>query len=150
VLSIFTGGGFLSSLVFGKISGVTKRFSASVALVLLAIGMLIMATATSLTMLVVGSTIAGLGSGIWFPSVMMLMGQIAPPAVIGGAVGLAMASMKLASFFCTYYMAALAGISGTKAVQFPILVASIGFALLAIFFIVTNWKPKAVPAAQQG
>jgi MFS family permease len=101
-------------------------------------------------MLFVAAAIAGLGSGLQFPAIMMLMGRIAPPAVIGGAVGLAMAAMKLASFLSPYYMMALAGISGNNAVQFPILVASICFAVLAMFFIVANWKPKAVPAAQQG
>jgi len=149
ILSIFTGGGFLSSLVFGKVAPVTGRFSLSLALALLGIGMAIIFFGNSLTMLFVGAAVAGLGSGLEFPAVMMLMGRIAPPAVIGGAVGLGMAAMKAAGFLSPYYMSAIRGISGNDAVGFPIFVGAIGFVALAVFFAVANWKAPVAAVAQE-
>ncbi|MBN1317391.1 MAG: MFS transporter [Anaerolineales bacterium] len=149
VLSIFTGGGFLSSLVFGKLSKAVGRFSLPIALALFAVGMVMIAFGNSLTMIIIGATIAGFGSGISFPAVLMLMGKLAPPAVISGAMGLLMSFNKLAGFLSPYYMKALASISGNITVQFPLVVATVGFAILTVVFFVANLKPPAAAAPQK-
>jgi MFS family permease len=148
VLSLFTGGGFLSSLVYGKVSSKVGRFSLALSLALFAIGIGLIATSASLAVVIVGAVIAGFGSGIQFPAIMMLMGKVAPPAVISGAVGLALAGNKLAGFLSPYWMSLLAKVSGNSAVQFPLIVGSVGFAVLAVVLALVNAKPAAAPRAQ--
>lgn len=148
VLSLFTGGGFLSSLVYGKVSSKVGRFSLALSLALFAIGIGLIATSASLAVVIVGAVIAGFGSGIQFPAIMMLMGKVAPPAVISGAVGLALAGNKLAGFLSPYWMSLLAKVSGNSAVQFPLIVGAVGFAVLAVVLAVVNARPAAAPRAQ--
>lgn len=142
VLSTFTIGGFVGSLAFGKVSAVMKRLTIALALFLFGVGMVTIAYGTTLPMLYVGAAIVGLGSGTCFPSVMMLMGKIAPPAVIGGAVGVIMAGTKLAGFVSPYYMQAIAAISGNASVTLPLVVGAVGFVALGIVFLIGGLKPE--------
>jgi len=140
VLSMFTVGGMVAGAIFGKLYQITSKFAMSVGMFMVVLGMAFVNYANSIMLLIAGTTFVGIGFGIIMPSVMMILGMIAPPAGFAAASGIVMAFMNLGGFVSPYYMALLARISGQSSVRFPIFFAMIIYGISALIYTLTRLK----------
>ncbi|MDI3482059.1 MAG: hypothetical protein PWQ97_1714 [Tepidanaerobacteraceae bacterium] len=147
VLSMFTVGGMVAGAIFGKLYQYTNRFAMSVGMLMEAIGMGFVYYANNLMLLTMGATLVGLGFSIIFPSVMMLVGMVVPPAGFAAASGILVAFMNLGGFVSTYYIALVAGISGQDAVRFPIFLSMVIYGIATLVYSLAKLKAPDAPQA---
>lgn len=143
VLSMFTVGGMVAGAIFGKLYQKATRFTISIGLAILSVGMGCVNYANSLMMLTVGAALVGMGFGIVMPAVMMIIGMIVPPEGFAAASGILMAIMNVGGFISTYYIGFLLSINDS--IRFPIFVAMVVYAISAVVYTLSKMKtPPAV------
>ncbi|TYP47002.1 MFS transporter [Thermosediminibacter litoriperuensis] len=138
VLSMFTVGGMVAGAIFGKLHQKVQRFTISIGLFILSIGMAFVNYANSLMALTLGATLVGMGFGIVMPAVMMIIGMIISPAGFAAASGILMAFMNLGGFVSTYYIALLSAINSS--IRFPIFVAMVVYMISTLIYTLTKIK----------
>ncbi|MGB9814228.1 MAG: MFS transporter [Thermovenabulum sp.] len=143
VLSMFTVGGMVAGAIFGKLYQKATRFTISIGLAILSVGMGCVNYANSLMMLTVGAALVGMGFGIVMPAVMMIIGMIVPPEGFAAASGILMAIMNVGGFISTYYIALLLNINDS--IRFPIFIAMVIYAISALVYTLSKIKtPPAI------
>lgn len=147
VLAFLTIGGMLAGSVFGKVFKISGRFVMALGFGGAAIGLAMVVFAPNVFILTVGVFIEGLAMSTLMPASMMIIGMTAKPTQMAFAVSLFFAGMNLFGFLSTYWIGAIAGITG-DAVTSPIMVGMGVQAVFCIIYLVVN-PLKPSPASQQ-
>lgn len=137
VLAFLTIGGMLAGSVFGKVFKISSRFVLGLGFGIAAIGMAIVVFATNVIILTIGVFIIGFAMSTLIPACMMIIGMTAKPMQMAFAVSLFFAGMNLFGFLSTYWIGAIAGITG-DAVTAPIMVGMGVQAMLCVIYLVIN------------
>lgn len=150
-LTMFTVGGMISGAVFGQLFRFAGRFTFVAGVLLNAVGYIFMVYGNSLTLLIIGATIVGVGFGIILPAVMMEIGLLVPPQVTPFAISLAIAFMSVGGFLSGFFFALLKGTFGITSMRFPFVFGIACFVLYSVVNILQNINaPKAAkPTVQQ-
>lgn len=147
VLALSTIGGILAGIVFGKIYKAIGRFVMPVGYLLATIGLIMVVLANDFAFLSAGVFLVGFAMSTLIPANMMLIAMTVKPTQMALGISLFMASMNLFGFFSTYWIGAIAMITG-DAVTTPIAAGAAIAAILAVIFIVINPFKETVTAAQ--
>lgn len=150
VLALLTIGGMVAGSVFGKLFKISGRFIMAVGYALAAIGFALVVFASNIALLSVGVFIEGFAMSTLIPASMMLISMTVKPSQMALGVSFFMAGMNLFGFLSTYWIGAIAGITG-DAVTAPIAVSvAVTTVFFVIFLIVNPLKGGApMPEAPQ-
>lgn len=140
-LSMYTVGGAISGVIFGKCYQVLKRFIIPLSFIGGAVGVALIVYGGNVMMITAGTTITGIFYMLSMPTVMMLLGMYAPPSVVALSISIMMAVMNAFAFISTYWIGLIGKLSGDVFIM-PIKVTMIGFVILALIFLVVNPFPK--------
>lgn len=144
VLAFLTIGGMLAGSVFGKVFKMSNRFVLALGFGIAAIGMAMVVFATNVFILTIGVFIEGFAMSTLIPACMMIIGMSAKPTQMAFAVSLFFAGMNLFGFLSTYWIGAIAGITG-DAVTAPIMVGMGVQAALCLIYLVINPLKSGAP-----
>lgn len=143
VLSFLTIGGMVAGSVFGKVFKISGRFILAFGFAIGVIGLGIVVIAQNIILLTVGAFLVGVAMSTLIPASMMIISMSAKPAQMAFSVSLFMAGMNLFGFLSTYWIGAIASITG-DAVTAPITVGTIVSGIFCILYLVINpLKTKA-------
>ena len=142
VLSLFTVGGMLGGAIFGKVFKVTKRYVIAVGCGLMSVGVIFVVIGKSLIVMIIGTTLMGLGFSIIMPSIFMIIGMIVTPLQSAFAISLVTAIGNFAGFLSTYWIYAVKTITGDS-IYIPITIEAIIFVMATVIFIFVNPIPKS-------
>ncbi|UYO64147.1 MFS transporter [Acetobacterium wieringae] len=150
VLALLTIGGMVAGSVFGKLFKISGRFIMAVGYALATIGFALVVFASNIALLSVGVFIEGFAMSTLIPASMMLISMTVKPSQMALGVSFFMAGMNLFGFLSTYWIGAIAGITG-DAVTAPIAVSvAVTTVFFVIFLIVNPLKGGApMPEAPQ-
>ncbi|SFB01914.1 Major Facilitator Superfamily protein [Acetitomaculum ruminis DSM 5522] len=139
VLSVYTVGGCISGLIFGKIYGVVKRFSVSLGLAICVVGICVAYFGANVATIGAGMFLDGFGFSIMFPALIAFVGMLTPPSTQAFGISIVTAFMNLSSFFSAYYLVVIEHFSGKDNVigsSYFWAMAILG--ILAVFYIFYN------------
>lgn len=141
VLSMYTVGGAVSGILFGKLYEKTKRFIIPFMFVGGALGVGIIILGNSLLMVTAGVFIVGLTYLMSMPFTAMLLGMYAPPTQSAMAMSVMMAVMNAFAFISTYWIGLTGSITGDIFMG-PLYATVIGFIAIGVIFLFVNPYPK--------
>jgi MFS family permease len=144
IMSFFTIGSFILAALTGRFVKTFKRLTASVYLVLGAVGIgFVVFSGGNLVVVAIGALILGFGIGA-FVMVSFELSMLTTPAGMAWAAGLVMVATNLGNFLSSYWFGLLGAIFGTNtmAIQASGLV---GFLLLAVLWAVVDYGPNKGP-----
>ncbi|AFA48363.1 MFS transporter [Acetobacterium woodii] len=143
VLSFLTIGGMVAGSVFGKVFKISGRFILAFGFAVGVIGLGIVVIAQNIVLLTVGAFLVGVAMSTLIPASMMIISMSTKPTQMAFSVSLFMAGMNLFGFLSTYWIGAIAAITG-DAVTTPIAVGAVVSGIFCILYLVVNpLKPKA-------
>jgi MFS family permease len=137
VLALLTIGGMIAGSVFGKVFKMSGRFIMAVGYALAALGLVMVVFSTNVFILTVGVFVEGFAMSTLIPASMMLISMTVKPTQMALGVSLFMAGMNLFGFLSTYWIGAIAGITG-DAVTAPIAVGAAVTAAFCVIFLIIN------------
>lgn len=144
-LSMYTVGGAISGIIFGKCYQILKRFVIPLAFLGSAVGVALIVYGNSVMMITAGTTVTGIFYMLLMPTSMMLIGMYAPASAEALSVSIMMAVMNVFAFISTYWIGLIGKLSGDVYIM-PVKVAMISFAILTLIFLIVNpfSKKKAI------
>jgi MFS family permease len=137
VLALLTIGGMLAGSVFGKVFKISNRFVLALGFGIAVIGMALVSFAGNLVILTAGVFLEGFAMSTLIPASMMIISMSAKPSQMALGVSLFMAGMNLFGFLSTYWIGAIAAITG-DAVTAPIMVGMVVQAVFCLLYLVVN------------
>ena len=141
VLSMYTVGGAVSGILFGKLYEKTKRFIIPFMFVGGALGVGIIILGNSLLIVTAGVFIVGLTYLMSMPFTAMLLGMYAPPSQSAMAMSVMMAVMNAFAFISTYWIGLTGSLTGDIFMG-PLFATVIGFIAIGVIFLFVNPYPK--------
>ena len=141
VLSMYTVGGAVSGILFGKLYEKTKRFIIPFMFVGGALGVGIIILGNSLLIVTAGVFIVGLTYLMSMPFTAMLLGMYAPPTQSAMAMSVMMAVMNAFAFISTYWIGLTGSLTGDIFMG-PLYATVIGFISIGVIFLFVNPYPK--------
>lgn len=147
VLAFLTIGGMLAGSIFGKIFKISDRFVLALGFGIAVVGMAMVVFASNIFILTIGVFIEGFAMSTLIPASMMIIGMTAKPSQMAFSVSLFFAGMNLFGFLSTYWIGAIAGITG-DAVTAPIMVGMGVQAVLCVLYLVVNPLKPSPGSAQ--
>ena len=144
---IFALGGFFMGLIYGKIAQVAKNVSLAVGLFMGVAGYFIVAFASSMLMVYIGSLIYGAAVTTVFASVMVGTSMSVSPLAVPLAVSIVTMGQNLGSFLCPYVITPISALFGTDINKYAFVSGALIFILMGvialIWGIVKNVKASA-------
>lgn len=145
VLSIFTLGGLIGGIMFGKIYKLISKYTAPTGMSIIVVGMAIIYFTANVATISLGAFVIGFGFTLVVSSMFMEIGVIVPPSGTNLASGIIMAFLNLVTFLCTFYLALLIKFTGNSSPKFPIFVDMIVlFGITIIYFIIKSRTKTSV------
>ena len=141
-ISIFTLGTLLAGFVFGKIKHMLPISYLPVAVLFTGLGMMICYFSNSLSMIFVGSIIAGAGMGIGLPGVFARVTEATPPDSGTSYVGLVVVGQGLGGIMGPFAFSVIMNIFNQDIGRFPLLISTVGLLLLAVIWFIAVKLPK--------
>jgi len=144
VLTMFSGTAFFSSMFYGKISQVLKKYTMSLALLLICGSFIILLKGTTLAAFLAGGAVFGLGFGLTQPDFIKKVATSAPKSAVTSAMGLLTACGGIGGFSSAYVLSFVTGIFGITGVRGPWIITSVCFfaAFVLYTIVVTVIKSK--------
>lgn len=137
--TMFSVGGVLSGLLFGKLYGSLKKFIVPFGLACLVLNYLILALTASLPLYFVAQVIGGLGYSTIYVGFITCLTINCAPDVFPTAVGIMMAFANIGGFISSFVINAILSVFGMAAsVTFPLLICGI---ILGAFCVILCVKP---------
>ena len=131
-LSIYSGGGLLTGLVYGKIDKYIHALKLPLSMFLFSCMILIVMLAKSLVAVYIGSFIGGIALSLYFPTIILFTNLSVEPVMIPVAISLLTCVQNLGQILCPYATDLFVSIfaSSAKPQQTKFLFALIGFLIL--------------------
>jgi MFS family permease len=143
VITMYTVGGIIGGAVFAKLSRLAKGLTATTAIIIVAVGLAFITYGNSLLLLIIGSTLAGIGFGVYLPHFYMLMGKACKPSVTAFGMSLIMVGANIGLFLSPYFYAIIAQVTGQTGLRFPFLFAMVCYIIIALIIaFILKEKPS--------
>lgn len=151
-LTMFTVGGMISGMIFGKVYRATARFTFILGLLIHAVGYIFLIYGNSLMLLTVGATIVGIGFGFVMPAVTMSAGMLVPPYASPFAISLIIGFMSIGGFCSGFIFAFIQKAFSITSMRFPFVFGFICLTAYSIIHMLLNLKAPKVqdPSAPAG
>ena len=120
--ALFTFGGLVAGLIFGKITQIITKFTVPVGWMISGIGLILLATAQSYNIIIVGCFIAGVGYAIAMPGTFVKLAMLTAPPAIDFGFSVAFGIMGIGQFISPSIFEFVNKISGHGPGSFPMLV----------------------------
>lgn len=143
-ISVFTFGTLLIGFVFGRIKHLVPISYIPLAVFTTGLGMMICYFSHSLTMIFIGSIIAGAGMGIGLPGVFARVAEATPKNSGTSYVGLVVAAQGVGGIVGPFLFQMIMDIFNQDIGRFPLLISTVGLFTLAViwFILVKVTKPQ--------
>lgn len=143
-LSLYTVGGCVTGLLFGRIFSIFKRFTITLGFLVAALGASLLFFGTNVIILSAGSTLIGMGFSILSPAGYALVSRYVAPEQSALGVAICMALNSLGGFICPYYLNIVKAFFGEFVVS-AIGVQGVCFLIFAVLFVIYNpYKAKEI------
>ncbi|EGO62521.1 MFS transporter [Acetonema longum] len=123
-LTLFTGGGVLAGLVFGRIMQIAGNFTIAAGWLVTAAGLAIISGVHDFNLLLLGCFIGGFGFSTTCPALFVTLSLITPPARVALSLPLASAAGGIGQFAAPFVFEAVNALFGQHAGRFPLLVSA--------------------------
>ncbi|MBK5245349.1 MAG: MFS transporter [Eubacteriaceae bacterium] len=147
VLALLTVGGMIAGSVFGKVFKISGRFILAVGYAFGFVGLAIVVFASNIFILTLGVFLVGVALSTLIPANMMIIGMTVKPSQMPLGVSMLMAGMNLFGFLSTYWIGAIAGITG-DAVTAPIMVGTVVIGAFGVLYLFINPLKPNFPDAE--
>lgn len=144
-LSMFTVGGCISGLVFGRLYQKMPRLLIPAAVILCIAGQLLLLFGGSVVVMSVGTFCIGFGFSIAHTGVYAIIGDCVPPEKVSFAISIVMTFLNISGFLSTYYLSLIELIFGESLIT-SYYVAIVLYVILAAFYFL--YRPKSAAASQ--
>ncbi|KNZ42477.1 MFS transporter [Acetobacterium bakii] len=148
VLTVFTAGAFAFGLLYGNTSKYLKQYSASFGALFVGLSFIILIAANSMTMLMVGAAIFGIGFGTFNPAVTIAVaGSAVKPKYAALAISVYIAGTGLGQFFSPYILKFLRGalnLTSTRADWQIAAVVLITGSIISMIFVALNSRKNVL------
>lgn len=148
VLSLFTAGGMFGGMVFSSIFKFTKKYVVAVALLIGAVGYVLILFTGNLIMISVGSFIIGAAFALLMPTGFMIVGMVCQPHEVAISTSILMAFINSFVFLSTYWVGLIGSFTGDMIVM-PMKVNMILLFIGTLIFTVVNPIPKLNEVSQE-
>lgn len=113
VLSIFSGASFVIGLLYGSVAKATRKYTASIAVLIVGLAFVIMIVASSYPMFIIASIIFGIGFGMFNPAITMAVaGSAAQPQFSALAISVYTCGTGIGQFVSPYILKAIRSVFG--------------------------------------
>ncbi|WP_371381097.1 MFS transporter [Sporomusa aerivorans] len=137
-LTVFTGGGLVGGLIFGKIMQSLKNITIPAGWLITGAGMALIASAHDFTLLLAGCFIGGIGFSTTCPAFFVSLSVLAPPSRVAFSLALASALSGIGQFAAPFVFEAISGQFGQAPGRFPLLVSAVGFVAIGLLLLLQN------------
>ena len=144
-LTLFTGGGLVGGLLFGKAMQRLKNYTIAVGWLLTGAGMALIAGTHDFTLLLVGCFIGGIGFSTTCPAFFVTLSILSPPARVAFSIALASALSGIGQFVAPFVLEAVAGQFGQGPGRFPLLVSAVAFVAVGLLLLLQNYLQTPRP-----
>lgn len=142
VLTMFSAGSFVTSMLYGKIYQLLKKYCMAVAILLIGCGFLILLKGTSYSWFLFGGIIFGMGFGLGQADFITKIVGSATKATATSAMGIMTCFGGLGSFASPYILTFATGLFGLTGTRAPWVVTSISFLVSCVIYIIVVTVPK--------
>lgn len=105
VLTVFTGAAFVLGLMFGNVTKLLKQFTASFAVMTVGLAFVVLIFANSMTMLIIGAVIFGMGFGTFNPAITIAVAKsAAKPKYAAVAISIYVSATGIGQFISPYVL----------------------------------------------
>jgi MFS family permease len=129
-LMLFTVGGLLAGLLFGKITQAVQRFTIALGWILTGLGLALVASVYEFNLIVAGCFIAGVGVSITIPATFVRITVVAPPPATALAIALAYSFGGMGQFAGPLIFELVDNLFDQVTGRFPILVSALGITVV--------------------
>lgn len=142
--TMFSVGGVIAGLIFGKLFAKTGARVLSVGLFLLVLNYFIMAVAANPMMCYVANLLGGIGYSVVYVGFVTVVSMNCSPALFSSAWGIMSAIMSLGGFVSSYVISFIAGIAGQSgSFVFPFVFSGIVMAVMCVLLLIRPLKMSA-------
>ena len=149
-LTVFTGGGLVSGLLFGKIMQALKGYTIAVGWLLTGAGMALVSGTHDFTLLLAGCFIGGLGFSVTCPAFFVTLSVLSPPARVAFSIALASALSGIGQFTAPFVFEVITGYFGQGPGRFPLLVSAVAFVAVGLLLLLENGTQSSKTARISG
>lgn len=138
-LTLFTGGGLVGGLLFGKTMQRCKDYTIAAGWLLTGAGMALVAGTHSFTLLLVGCFIGGIGFSTTCPAFFVMLSLWSPPARVPFSISLASALSGIGQFVAPFVFEAVAGQFGQGPGRFPLFVSAVALVAVGLLLLLQSY-----------
>ncbi|MDF2572829.1 MAG: transporter, aromatic acid:H+ symporter family [Sporomusa sp.] len=144
-LTVFTGGGLVGGLLFGKAMKAMKSFTIPMGWLITGIGMAMVAGVHDFNVLLAGCFIGGIGFSTTCPAFFVTLSIMSPPTRVAFSIALASALSGIGQFVAPFVFEAIAGPFNQGPGRFYLLVSAVAFLSVGVLLLLQNYtqQPKA-------
>ncbi|AFA49297.1 MFS transporter [Acetobacterium woodii] len=148
VLTIFTASAFVVGMIYGNISKVLKQYSASFGALMVGLSFVVLVFANSMTMLIIGAIIFGIGFGSFNPAITMAVAKsAASPKFAAVAISIYVSGTGIGQFLSPYalkFMREALNLTSARADWQIAAVSLIVGSLVSIVLVAVNSKKTEI------
>ncbi|SMD14559.1 MFS transporter [Sporomusa malonica] len=138
-LTMFTGGGLVGGLLFGKAMQLLKNYTIAVGWLLTGAGMALIAGTHDFTLLLTGCFIGGIGFSTTCPAFFVTLSVLSPPARVAFSIALASALSGIGQFVAPFVFEVVSGQFGQGPGRFPLFVSAVSFVAVGVLLLLQNY-----------
>ena len=142
ISSLYTVGGMIAGLIFGKLHKAVGRFITPIGLVLWIAGTGIFATAHNIPLMVISALLLGVGVFVVWPSTIYDYSQYVPEEKQSMASAIFTSGMTFGCFLTSYYITLVGDVTGNSNPRLPIVFGFFIVLALGIIWSVIEIKRK--------
>lgn len=133
---IFAIGGFLMSLFYGKLAQFARNASLAVGLFMGVLAYLVIAFASNILLIYIGSLIFGFSVTTVFASIMVGTSSSVKPAAVPMAISIVVAGQNLGSFLCPYIITPISALMSPDVNMFAFISGAILFGVMGVITLI--------------
>lgn len=141
-LTVFTGGGLLGGLVFGKTMQTLKQFTIPLGWLVTGIGMSLVAGVHDFRVLLAGCFIGGIGFSTTCPAFFVALSVMSPPSRVAFSIALASALSGIGQFAAPFVFELIAAPFNQAPGRFYLLVSAVAFLAVGLLLLLQNYAQQ--------
>ncbi len=141
-LTVFTGGGLLGGLVFGKTMQTLKQFTIPLGWLVTGIGMSLVAGVHDFRVLLAGCFIGGIGFSTTCPAFFVALSVMSPPSRVAFSIALASALSGIGQFAAPFVFELIAAPFNQGPGRFYLLVSAVAFLAVGLLLLLQNYAQQ--------
>ena len=141
-LTVFTGGGLLGGLVFGKTMQTLKQFTIPLGWLVTGIGMSLVAGVHDFEVLLAGCFIGGIGFSTTCPAFFVALSVMSPPSRVAFSIALASALSGIGQFVAPFVFELIAAPFNQGPGRFYLLVSAVAFLAVGLLLLLQNYAQQ--------